>query len=248
MYYSSSAETCQAPGETSLKTIGLIGGMSWESSAEYYRIINEAVHDRLGGVHSAKSVMVSVDFAEIEALQRQGRWAEATQAMIEAAQGVERGGADFVVICTNTMHKMADDVQKAIQVPLLHIADAAAEPIKARGLRKVGLLGTKFTMEEEFYSGRLAQRHGLQVLIPDAEDRAIVHRVIYEELVVGAINPASQAQYRRIIAGLVRQGAEGIILGCTEIGLLVKEADSPVPLFDTTRIHALAAVEYALAG
>jgi aspartate racemase len=231
-----------------LKTIGLIGGMSWESSAEYYRIINEAVHDRLGGVHSAKSVMVSVDFAEVEALQRQGRWAEATQAMIEAAQGVERGGADFVVICTNTMHKMADDVQKAIQVPLLHIADAAAEPIKARGLRKVGLLGTKFTMEEEFYSGRLAQRHGLQVLIPDAEDRAIVHRVIYEELVVGAINPASQAQYRRIIAGLVRQGAEGIILGCTEIGLLVKEADSPVPLFDTTRIHALAAVDYALAA
>jgi aspartate racemase len=231
-----------------LKTIGLIGGMSWESSAEYYRIINEAVHDRLGGVHSAKSVMVSVDFAEIEALQRQGRWAEATQAMIEAAQGVERGGADFVVICTNTMHKMADDVQKAIQVPLLHIADAAAEPIKARGLRKVGLLGTKFTMEEEFYSGRLAQRHGLQVLIPNAEDRAIVHRVIYEELVVGTINPASQAQYRRIIAGLVRQGAEGIILGCTEIGLLVKEADSPVPLFDTTRIHALAAVDYALAA
>jgi aspartate racemase len=231
-----------------VKTIGLIGGMSWESSAAYYRIINEAVHDRLGGVHSAKSVMVSVDFAEIEALQRQGRWSEATQAMVEAAQSVERGGADFVVICTNTMHKMADDVQKAIHVPLLHIADAAAEPIKARGLRKVGLLGTKFTMEEEFYRGRLAQRHGLQVLIPDAEDRAIVHRVIYEELVVGEINPTSQAQYRRIIAGLVRQGAEGIVLGCTEIGLLVKEADSPVPLFDTTRIHALAAVEYALAG
>jgi aspartate racemase len=231
-----------------VKTIGLIGGMSWESSAAYYRIINEAVHDRLGGVHSAKSVMVSVDFAEIEALQRQGRWSEATQAMVEAAQSVERGGADFVVICTNTMHKMADDVQKAIHVPLLHIADAAAEPIKARGLRKVGLLGTKFTMEEEFYRGWLAQRHGLQVLIPDAEDRAIVHRVIYEELVVGEINPTSQAQYRRIIAGLVRQGAEGIVLGCTEIGLLVKEADSPVPLFDTTRIHALAAVEYALAG
>ena len=230
-----------------MKTIGLIGGMSWESSAEYYHIINEAVHDRLGGVHSAKSVMVSVDFAEIEALQSQGRWSEATQAMVEAAQYVEQGGADFVVICTNTMHKMADDVQKAIHVPLLHIADAAAEPIKARGLRKVGLLGTKFTMEEEFYRGRLAQRHGLQVLIPDAEDRAIVHRVIYEELVVGKINPASQAQYRRIIASLVQRGAEGIVLGCTEIGLLVKEADSPVPLFDTTRIHALAAVEYALA-
>jgi aspartate racemase len=234
-------------GDPIVKTIGLIGGMSWESSAEYYRIINEAVHDRLGGVHSAKSVMVSVDFAEVEALQRQGRWAEATQAMVEAAQCAERGGADFVVICTNTMHKMADDVQKAIHIPLLHIADAAAEPIKARGLRKVGLLGTKFTMEEEFYRGRLAQRHGLQVLIPDAEDRAIVHRVIYEELVIGAINPASQAQYRRIIAGLVQRGAEGIILGCTEIGLLVKETDSPVPLFDTTRIHALAAVDFALA-
>ncbi len=231
-----------------MKTIGLIGGMSWESSAEYYRIINEAVHDRLGGVHSAKSVMVSVDFAEVEALQHQGRWPEATQIMVEAARCVEQGGADFVVICTNTMHKMADEVQAAIRIPVLHIADAAAEKVKARGLRKVGLLATKFTMEEEFYKGRLAQRHGLQVLIPAAEDRAIVHRVIYEELVVGEIKPASQAQYRRIIAGLVQQGAEGIILGCTEIGLLVKEADSPVPLFDTTLIHALAAVDYALAA
>ncbi len=230
-----------------MKTIGLIGGMSWESSAEYYRIINEAVHDRLGGVHSAKSIMVSVDFAEIEALQHQGRWAEATQAMVEAAQCVERSGADFVVICTGTMHKMADEVQAAIRIPLLHIADAAAEKIKARGLRKVGLLATKFTMEEEFYKDRLAKRHGLHVLIPNAEDRAIVHRVIYEELVVGKIDPASQAQYRRIIARLVERGAEGVILGCTEIGLLVKEADSPVPVFDTTPIHALAAVDYALA-
>ncbi len=229
-----------------MKTIGLIGGMSWESSAEYYRIINEAVHDWLGGVHSAKSIMVSVDFAEIEALQHQGRWAEATQAMVEAAQCVERGGADFVVICTGTMHKMADEVQAAIRIPLLHIADAAAEKIKARGLRKVSLLATKFTMEEEFYKGRLAKRHGLHVLIPNAEDRAIVHRVIYEELVIGKIDPASQAQYRRIIAGLVERGAEGVILGCTEIGLLVKEADSPVPVFDTTPIHALAAVDYAL--
>ncbi len=229
-----------------MKTVGLIGGMSWESSVEYYRIINEAVHDRLGGVHSAKSIMVSVDFAEIEALQHQGRWAEATQAMVEAAQSVERGGADFVVICTGTMHKMADEVQAAIRIPLLHIADAAAEKIKARGLRKVGLLATKFTMEEEFYKGRLAKRQGLQVLIPNAEDRAIVHRVIYEELVIGKIDPASQAQYRRIIAGLVERGAEGVILGCTEIGLLVKEADSPVPVFDTTPIHALAAVDYAL--
>ena len=230
-----------------MKTIGLIGGMSWESSAEYYRIINEAVRDRLGNPHSAKSIMVSVDFAEVEALQRQGRWTEATQMMVEAAQRVERGGADFVVICTNTMHKMADEVQAAIRIPLLHIADAAAEKVKARGLRKVGLLGTKFTMEEEFYRGRLVHGHGLQVLIPDEEDRAIVHRVIYEELVAGKINPASKAQFRRIIAGLVGQGAEGIILGCTEIGLLVKEADSQVPLFDTTQIHAMAAVDHALA-
>ncbi len=231
-----------------MKTIGLIGGMSWESSAEYYRIINEAVHDRLGGVHSAKSIMVSVDFGEVEALQHQGRWAEATQIMVEAAQSVERGGADFVVICTGTMHKMADEVQAAIRIPLLHIADAAAELIKARGLHQVGLLATQFTMEEKFYKERLTKRHGLQVLIPDAEDRAIVHRVIYEELVVGVIKPASQAEYRRIIAGLVERGAEGIILGCTEIGLLVKETDSPVPVFDTTPIHALAAVDYALAA
>jgi aspartate racemase len=231
-----------------VKTIGLIGGMSWESSIEYYRIINEGVRDRLGGLHSAKSLMYSVDFAEVEALQHQGCWDDAAQLMIDAARHLEKGGADFVVICTNTMHKLADAVQAQTTIPLLHIADATAEAIRARGLRRVGLLGTRFTMEEDFYRGRLADRYGLSVLIPDAADRAIVHRVIYEELVVGEIRPASRVEFRRIIQTLVQQGAEGIILGCTEIGLLVKEEDSPVPLFDTTRLHALAAVDSALGG
>jgi len=230
-----------------LKIIGLIGGMSWESSLEYYRIINETVRNRLGGFHSAQSLMYSVDFAEIEILQHQGQWQEATQMMIEAARRVERGGADFLVICTNTMHKMAEEVQKNISIPILHIADATAERVKAQKLRKVGLLGTKFTMEEEFYKGRLTKKHGLQVIIPNEEDRAIVHRVIYDELVIGEINPTSRAQYQRIIDEMIQEGCEGIVLGCTEIGLLVKEADSRVPLFDTTQIHAIAAVEYALA-
>ncbi|MCJ7433793.1 MAG: aspartate/glutamate racemase family protein [Anaerolineales bacterium] len=230
-----------------MKTIGMIGGMSWESSSEYYRIINETVKAKLGVLHSAKCVMYSVDFSEIEGLQRQGNWDKATQLMIEAAQHVEAGGADFVIICTNTMHKMADDVQKNINIPLLHIADATAEVIKARGLHKIGLLGTKFTMEEDFYRGRLVEKHGLEVIIPQADDRAIVHRVIYEELVLGHINPASRAEYKRIIETLIEAGAQGIILGCTEIGLLVKDEDSRAPLFDTTRIHAVKAVEYALA-
>jgi aspartate racemase len=230
-----------------MKTIGMIGGMSWESSIEYYRIVNEEIKKALGELHSAKSVMYSVDFAEIEMMQREGHWAEATQAMIDAACHVEAGGADFLIICTNTMHKMADEVQKSIGIPLLHIADATGEVVKAQGLRKVGLLGTKFTMEEDFYRGRLVEKHGLSVIIPDAADREIIHKVIYGELVLGRINPASKAEYVRIIENLVRQGAEGIILGCTEIGLLVKDDDSRVPLFDTTRIHALAAVKYALA-
>jgi aspartate racemase len=229
-----------------MKTIGMLGGMSWESSLEYYRIVNEEVKKRLGGLHSAKSVMVSVDFAEIEALQHAGRWDEATQAMIAAAQQVEAGGADFIIICTNTMHKMAGEVQASINVPLLHIADATAEVIKSQGLRKIGLLGTRFTMEENFYRGRLVEKHGLEVLIPNPADRAVVHRVIYEELVLGQILPASQAEYRRIIEALVAEGAEGIILGCTEIGLLIKSEDSRVPLFDTTILHAIAAVELAL--
>jgi aspartate racemase len=230
-----------------MKTIGMIGGMSWESSLEYYRIVNEVVKKRLGGLHSAKSVLVSVDFAEIEALQHAGRWAEATQAMIVAARQVEAGGADFLIICTNTMHKMADEVQASLRIPLLHIADATAEVVKRQGLRKIGLLGTRFTMEEDFYRGRLVEKHGLEVLIPNMADREVVHRVIYEELVLGEILPASKAEYQRIIAALNEQGAEGIILGCTEIGLLVKDEDSHVPLFDTTHIHAVAAVEMALA-
>jgi aspartate racemase len=229
-----------------MKTIGMIGGMSWESSIEYYRIINEAVKERLGNLHSARSLMVSVDFAEIEVLQREGRWEAATRAMIGAARSVEAGGADFLIICTNTMHKMADEVQRSIGIPLLHIADATAEEIKARGLRRVGLLGTRFTMEEDFYRGRLVKKHALKVILPEPADREIVHQVIYNELVLGRIEPASKAEYLRIIAGLCQAGAEGIILGCTEIGLLVSQADSRLPLFDTTRIHALAAVQFAL--
>jgi aspartate racemase len=229
-----------------MKTIGMIGGMSWESTVEYYRIINEEVKKRLGGLHSAKAVLYSVDFAEVEILQREGRWREATDMMIDAARRVEAGGADFVIICANTMHKMAGEVQASISIPLLHIADATAEAIKAQKLHKIGLLGTRFTMEENFYRGRLAEKHGLEVLIPNAADRAVVHRVIYEELVLGNIVPASKAEYLRIIESLIQQRAEGIILGCTELGLLVKDEDSRVPLFDTTRIHAVAAVEMAL--
>jgi len=229
-----------------MKTIGLIGGMSWESSIEYYRIINETVRARRGGLRSAWSVMYSVDFADIESLQHQGRWTEATELMIAAARHVEQGGADFLVICTNTMHKMADEVEKRIHIPLFHIADATAEAIKAEGLRRVGLLGTRFTMEEDFYRGRLIARHGLEVLIPPEADRETVHRVIYDELCQGKIDSSSKTQYSRIIEDLVKQGADAIILGCTEIGLLVQDEDSSVPLFDTTRIHAVAAVDYAL--
>jgi aspartate racemase len=229
-----------------MKTIGMIGGMSWESSLEYYRLINEEVKERLGDLHSAKSLMVSVDFAEIELLQREGRWQEATRAMINAARAVEAGGADFLIICTNTMHKMAGEVQQSIAIPLLHIADATAEVIKVGGLQRIGLLGTRFTMEQDFYRGRLVEKYGLDVLVPQEADREIVHRVIYDELVLGRIEPASKAEYLRIIANLAQAGAEGIILGCTEIGLLVSQADCSLPLFDTTRIHALAAVDYAL--
>jgi aspartate racemase len=228
------------------KVIGLIGGMSWESSAEYYRIINERVRERLGGLRSARCLMWSFDFGEIEALQHAGRWDDAAHEMIAAARRLERGGADFVVICTNTMHRMADQVQAAIGLPLLHIADPTAERIKAAGLRKIGLLGTAFTMEQVFYKGRLADRHGLDVLVPDDADRAVVHRVIYEELVQGRAEPAARLAYREIIARLVDRGAEAVILGCTEIMLLVRPEDSAVPLYDTTTIHAEAAVALAL--
>ena len=229
-----------------MKTIGLIGGMSWESSIEYYRIINEAVKEKLGGLHSAKSIMVSVDFAEVEILQREGKWGEAARMMVDAAKSLENGGADFIVICTNTMHKAADEIQANVKIPLLHIADATAQLVKVAGIRTIGLLGTRFTMEEEFYKGRLSQKYGLNVIIPNAREREIVHRIIYDELVIGEIRQHSKEQYIGIIEQMVNQGAEGVVLGCTEIGLLIHKQDSQVPLFDTTRIHAEAAVEYAL--
>jgi aspartate racemase len=230
-----------------MKTIGLIGGMSWESSHAYYRIVNETTKARLGGLHSAKCILYSVDFAEIELLQHQGRWREAAQVLIAAARSVEKGGADFVVLCTNTMHKVADDIQADINIPFLHIADATARQIKHSGINKVGLLGTRFTMEEDFYTSRLTQIYGLDVIIPNAADRTIVHRVIFDELVVGEIRQDSRKRYLDIIQHLIDSGAEGIILGCTEIGLLVRDGDCRSPLFDTTKIHAVAAVEYALA-
>jgi len=229
-----------------MKTIGLLGGMSWESTAEYYRIINETVRDRLGALHSAPIVMVSVEFAEIEAMQQAGDWAGAARILVDAAQAVERGGAEFLVIATNTMHKLADAIAAGIAILILHIADATAGAVLTRGLKRVALLGTRFTMEEDFYSGRLREKHGLDVLVPAAEERAVIHRVIYEELCVGRVVEESRAAFLKIIGGLAAKGAEGVILGCTEIGLLVKAADSPLPVFDTARIHALAAVEKAL--
>jgi len=231
-----------------MKIIGMIGGMSWESSIEYYRLTNLAVRQRLGGLHSARSVMVSVDFAEIEALQASGQWDAATAMMVQAARQVEAGGADFLIICTNTMHHMADPVSQAISIPLLHIADATAERVLASGINTIGLLGTRYTMEEDFYRGRLERIFGLQVLVPDQNGRELVHRVIYQELVLGEIKQQSRIAYQKVIQELADQGAQGVILGCTEIGLLVKEGDSPLPLFDTTAIHARAAVEFAIQG
>ena len=229
-----------------MKTIGLIGGMSWESSLEYYRIINEQVKEKLGGHHSAKSLMYSLDFDLIEKLQQQEKWDELTSIMIKAAQGLEKGGADFVLICTNTMHKMAEDVQDNINIPLLHIADTTAERIKEKDLKKIGLLGTNFTMEEDFYKGRLTNKHGLEIIVPKKEDRQIIHQIIYQELCLGQIKPSSKDQYIEIINKLVDSGAEAVILGCTEIPLLVQQEDVNIPLFDTTSIHAETAVEFAL--
>ncbi len=229
-----------------MKTIGLIGGMSWESSLEYYRIINECVRDRLGGWHSARCVMLSVDFSPIEELQEAGDWEEMGRQLAADAQALERAGAGCVVLCTNTMHKVAPAIQAAVSIPMLHIADAAAGKVQAAGLQRIGLLGTRFTMEQDFYTGRLSEKFGLDVLVPPQPEREVVHRVIFDELVMGKILPASRQRYAEIIAGLVARGAQGIILGCTEIGLLVKPQDSPVPLFDTTRLHAEAAVEWSL--
>lgn len=231
-----------------MKTIGMIGGLSWESSAEYYRIVNETVRERCGGLHSAQVLLWSFDFAEIEELQSSGRWDEAAERMVNAAQRLERGGADLLIICSNTMHRMANEVQAAVSIPLLHIADPTAERIQGAGLGSIGLLGTRYTMEQDFYRGRLEQKHGLHVLVPNYEDRMTINRVIYEELVLGKIAPASKADYLRIIQDLIAQGAEGIILGCTEIMLLIQQDDCAVPVFDTTTIHAVAAADAALSG
>jgi aspartate racemase len=229
-----------------MKMIGMIGGMSWESSLEYYRIVNECVKLKLGGFHSAKCLMYSVDFAVIENQQKEGNWQDAATTLIHAAQGLESGGADFIILCTNTMHKLAGEIQTNINIPFLHIADATGRNIVNAGLKKVGLLGTRFTMEEDFYKDRLRQTHGLDVIIPGVQERQEIHRVIYEELVLGKIKPDSRKKYLATIDQLIRDGAEGIILGCTEIGLLVQSSDVRIPLFDTTRIHAEAAVEFAL--
>ena len=231
-----------------MKTIGLIGGLSWESSIEYYRIINEAYQKRLGGTHSAECIMFSFDFAEIEALQMAGDWKAAAQRMIQAAQQLERGGADGIVICSNTMHRMADAVQAAVKLPLIHIADATAEAIVAEGFQNIALLGTRFTMEQDFYKGRMMDRFGLNILTPDDVGRAVVHRIIYDELVRGEIRESSRLRYQAVIEDLRSAGAEAVILGCTEIGLLIEPQHSPIPSFDTTRLHALAAVEWALSG
>jgi aspartate racemase len=231
-----------------VKRIGLLGGMSWESSAEYYRLVNEITRDRLGGLHSADCLLRSVDFARVEALQRAGAWAQAGALLAAEAAALEAAGAELLVLCTNTMHKVADAVGAAVGVPFVHIADATADAVRAAGLGTVGLLATAYTMEQDFYVGRLRDVHGLEVLVPDADDRRIVHAVIYDELCVGVVDDGSREQYRRIMRGLADRGAEGILLGCTEIDLLVGPQDAPVPVFDTTRLHAERAVDLALAG
>ncbi|RDI37231.1 aspartate/glutamate racemase family protein [Falsibacillus pallidus] len=227
-----------------MKTIGLIGGMSWESSVEYYRVINEEVKNRLGGLHSAKSIMYSVDFEEIERCQSEGNWAKAGEILGDAAHSLEKAGAEFIVICTNTMHKVVEDVERKIEIPILHIADATAKKILKAGIKTVALLGTKYTMEQDFYKSRIAASD-IQVLVPNEEEREVINKIIFQELCLGKIEPSSRDIFRRIIMGLIAQGAEGIILGCTEIGLLVKPEDSEVKLFDTVVIHAVEAVEAA---
>lgn len=229
-----------------MKTLGLIGGMSWESTVPYYRMINEHVKQQLGGLHSAKLFLYSVDFYEIEKLQMAGDWQQAGEILGNAARSLARAGAEVIVVCTNTMHKVAGDIERIGGLPLLHIADATAEKIKGQGLRKIGLLGTRFTMEQDFYRGRLQEKHQIDVVTPDDADRAIVHCIIYDELCLGIIKEDSREEYRRIIGKLEQQGVEGIILGCTEITLLVGAEDARVAVFDTTAIHALAAAEFAL--
>ena len=229
-----------------MKTIGLIGGMSWESSSEYYRIINETVRERLGGLHSAECIMYSADFEEIENLQHQGKWEELTKLMLNFAQKLEGAGADFIVICTNTMHKMAEEVENNTNIPLLHIADATAEKIIEKGSGKLGLLGTNFTMEEDFFKKRLEEKYNIEVTIPSQNDRRIIDSVIYNELCLGIIKQSSKEKYKEVINRLISDGADGVILGCTEIPLLVSQGDVEMPVFDTTTIHAKSAVEFAL--
>lgn len=232
--------------EYNMKTIGLLGGMSWESTELYYRLINEGIKAGLGGLHSARIAMVSVDFQEIEELQHTGDWAGAGQALAQAAMRVEAAGADFLLICTNTMHKVAPHIEEAITIPVLHIADATAQRIQAEGMKTMGLLGTNFTMEEEFYKGRLVEKHGLTVFIPSKPDREIVHRIIYDELCLGTVKDTSRDEFLRIMDDLRSRGAEGIIEGCTEIVMLVQQHHTAIPLFDTTSIHAEAAVAEAI--
>ncbi|MBU1619047.1 MAG: aspartate/glutamate racemase family protein [Gammaproteobacteria bacterium] len=229
-----------------MKTIGLIGGMSWESTIPYYRQINQRIKQQLGALHSGKIILYSVDFAEIEQLQRSGDWDKAGEVLADAALKLQAAGAECIVLCTNTMHKVAARIEAAVTIPLLHIADATAEAIEQAGLKKVALLGTRFTMEQDFYKKRLTELYALEVLVPDDEGRALVHQVIYQELCLGVVNPNSRLQYQQIMADLVTQGAEAIILGCTEIGLLVSSEDCAVPLFDTTAIHAQKAADWAL--
>jgi aspartate racemase len=230
-----------------VKIIGLIGGMSWESTVPYYQQINEVIKERLGGFHSARLILYSVDFHDIERLQHAGEWEAAGRLLAEAARSLQSAGAEFLVLCTNTMHKVASTIEAAVGIPLFHIADPTALKIREAGYSKVGLLGTRFTMEQGFYIDRLQERHGLQVLVPKPEDRELVHRVIYEELCLGRVLPQSRAEYRRVISDLKGQGAQAVILGCTEISLLVGPEDAEIPLFDTTRIHARCAAEWALA-
>jgi len=229
-----------------MKTIGLIGGMSWESTVGYYREINEGVKQKLGGLHSAKIVLYSVDFEPIEKLQHSGDWDATGSILADAARSVEAGGAEFLLICTNTMHKVAEQIERAVNIPLLHIADATAEVLVHNGVKKIGLLGTAFTMEREFYKGRLSEKHGLDVIVPDAPDRKLVHDIIYQELCLGHIEQASKQEYIRIVNKLTEMGSEGVILGCTEIGMLIGQDDTNTTLYDTTKIHAAKAVEWAI--
>ncbi len=228
-----------------MKTIGLIGGMSWESTSEYYRIINEEIKERLGGLHSAKCMINSVDFEEIERFQSNGDWDGAGEILGNAANSLQKGGADFIIICTNTMHKVVEKIKENIHIPVLHIADATAKEIKRKDIQKVGLLGTKYTMEQDFYKLRIEENH-IKVMVPSKKDRDKVNEVIYTELCLGKITSSSREYYKRVIEELVQEGAQGIILGCTEIGLLIKQEDVSIPIFDTTHIHAVEAVNFSL--